>query len=61
MNSTVEGTDERWCWNARTPNQTHEATYDAEGRMSQIIRPEGVTTFRYNRDGEVKNLVSSEG
>jgi hypothetical protein len=37
------------------------ATCGANGRMSQIIRPEGVATFRYNRDGEIKNLVSPEG
>ena len=46
---------------ATTPGQTNVFIYDANGRLSQTIRPNGVTAFQYNLDGAVTNITSPEG
>ena len=43
------------------PIQENDFIYDANGRLYQTIRPEGITTFLYNLDGAVTNITSPEG
>jgi RHS repeat-associated protein len=46
---------------ATAPGRTNVFIYDANGRLYQTLRPEGVTTFQYNLDGAVTNITSPEG
>jgi RHS repeat-associated protein len=46
---------------ATAPSRTNIFIYDANGRLYQTLRPEGITTFQYNLDGAVTNITSPEG
>jgi RHS repeat-associated protein len=46
---------------ATAPSRTNVFIYDANGRLYQTLRPEGITTFQYNLDGAVTNITSPEG
>ena len=46
---------------ATSPAQTNIFAYDANGRLSQTLRPEGATTMQYNQDGAVTQITSPEG